>query len=165
MDFTSTYRHASWDCLSFSPGSTFIACVAGAARTNVLVRVSGTLQVVRNWELDCPLHALEWSKDGLFLLVSSCADTHGVSYVLPLDPDVGVTDGSDDGRGWIARIEAGPQGLQNARWLPVWRIPSVVQFAPFDVGAGNWASSLTCRCVLWCTRCLLYTSPSPRDRG
>lgn len=143
MDFTSTYRHAAPDCIAFSPGSTFIACIAGAQRSTVLVRVSGTLQVVRQWDLNESIHSLEWSRDGLFLLVSSKTEEPksearpGVFYVLPLDPDVSVTDGSDDGRGWVARIEAGPQGLEKAVWLPVWRIPAVLQFALFDVRVLN----------------------------
>ncbi|WFD29310.1 hypothetical protein MSPP1_000318 [Malassezia sp. CBS 17886] len=143
MDFTAAYQHASVDCIAFSPGSTFVAYIAGHVGNAVLVRVSGTLQVVRSWELDQPLHSLQWSQDGLLLLASSlnrCESsaamrrTSGVSYVLPLDPDACLPDGSDDQRGWVARIDAGVQGLHSAAWLPVWRIPSIVQFAPFDVG-------------------------------
>lgn len=130
MDFTSTYSYASWDSVAFSPGSTFLAYVNGYARKSVTVRVVGTLQVVRSWELEEPLDALEWSMDGLYLLVSAYGTCGGVSYVLPLDPDAAVTDHSDDGRGWIARIEAA-QGLVHAAWLPIRRIPAVVQFFPF----------------------------------
>ena len=130
MDFTSTYSYASWNSLAFSPGSTFLAYVDSSTRKSVTVRVVGTLQVVRSWELDEPLDSLEWSLDGLYLLVSAYSTFQGVSYVLPLDPDASVTDNSDDGRGWIARIEAA-QGLVHATWLPIRRIPAIVQFFPF----------------------------------
>lgn len=140
MDFTATYAHVHGACIAFSPGSTFLAYVAGKSRSTVHVRVSGTLDIVRSWELDDALDALEWSKDGLFLLVSAysrnASDTDtGVSYVLPLDPDAAVTDGSDDGRGWVARIAAGVQGLRRAMWLPVWRLPSIIQFSQYDTSA------------------------------
>lgn len=139
MDFTSTYACASWDSVSFSPGSTFLAYVSGSSRRHVIVRVVGTLQVVRSWELDGALDALEWSMDGLYLLASTytkstSASPQGVSYVLPLDPDLAVTDGSDDGRGWVARI-ASVQGVERATWLPVKRVPAVIQFFPFGTGA------------------------------
>ena len=130
MDFTSTYSYASWNSLAFSPGSTFLAYVDSSTRKSVTVRVVGTLQVVRSWELDEPLDSLEWSLDGLYLLVNAYSTFQGVSYVLPLDPDATVTDNSDDGRGWIARIEAA-QGLVHATWLPIRRIPAIVQFFPF----------------------------------
>lgn len=137
MDFTATYRHTARDCVAFSPGSTFIAYVGGAKGTRVFVRVFGTLQVVRSWELSHTLNALSWSRDGLFLLVSAHADGKdtGVSFVLPLDPDASVRDGSDDGRGWVAKLDAGPAGLHSAAWLPVWRIPAVVQFSHFGIRA------------------------------
>jgi len=134
MDFTSTYSYASWDSVVFSPGSTFLAYVSGRSRTQVFVRVVGTLQVVRSWQLDACLDALEWSKDGLYLLASAYGLEKGVSFVLPLDPDVAVTDGSDDDRGWVARISA-VHGLLYATWLPLRRIPAVIQFAPFHTGA------------------------------
>ena len=118
MDFTSTYSYASWDSVVFSPGSTFLAYVSGRSRTQVFVRVVGTLQVVRSWQLDACLDALEWSKDGLYLLASAYGLEKGVSFVLPLDPDVAVTDGSDDDRGWVARITA-VHGLLYATWLPL----------------------------------------------
>ena len=139
MDFTATYDHAAAECVSFSPGSTFIAYIDGERQSAVQVRVSGTLQVVRSWELGTPLQALSWSPDGLFLL--ACAYTvpgrderNGRSYILPLDPDASVTDGSDDGQGWVARIDAGIGGLQQAAWVPVWRVPSIVQFASYETG-------------------------------
>ncbi|WFD05191.1 hypothetical protein MVES1_000518 [Malassezia vespertilionis] len=139
MDFTSTYQHASWSCISFSPGSTFIAYVGEPKQNGVFVRVTGTLQVVRSWELPEPVNALEWSKDGLFLLASSYTDTYAarksLSYVLPLDPDATVTDGSDDNRGWVACLDAGLQGLEKAMWVPVWRIPAVLQLAHYNSDA------------------------------
>lgn len=133
MDFTAAYRHAGADTVSFSPGSTFIAYVDGENKSNVVVRVSGTLQVVRSWELATPLQALAWSPDGLFLLVSGYG-RQGVSFVLPLDPDACVTDGSDDNQGWVARLEGGLAGVDHAQWVPVWRVPSVAQFSR-DTGA------------------------------
>ena len=137
MDFTATYRHSARECIAFSPGSTFIAYVGGTRGNHVLVRVTGTLQVVRSWDLDQPLQSLSWSRDGLFLLVSAHAarKEQGVSYVLPLDPDASVADGSDDGQGWVAKLDAGPPGLHSASWLPVWRIPAVVQFSQFGIRA------------------------------
>lgn len=141
MDFTSTYPHALGSSIHFSPGSTFLACISGASRCQVVVRVAGTLQVVRSWDLEEPLDALAWSQDGLYLLASAhgtkpdAATHNGVSYVLPLDPDAAVDDGSDDHRGWVARLAAGVQGLAVAAWLPIKRIPAVVQFFAFGGGA------------------------------
>lgn len=141
MDFTSTYTHALWDSVLFSPGSTFLACISGKDRRQVLVRVTGTMQVVRSWELDASLDALSWSSDGLFLLASSKSKedasqaNEGVSYVLPLDPDAAVTDGSDDNLGWVARVAAGVQGLAHAAWIPLKRIPAFIQFSGFEGSA------------------------------
>ncbi|WFD25581.1 hypothetical protein MNAN1_000542 [Malassezia nana] len=141
MDFTSTYAHALWDSVLFSPGSTFLAYIAGKSRRQVLVRVSGTLQVVRSWELDVALDSLSWSSDGLYLLASSKSkenapqESDGVSYVLPLDPDTAVTDGSDDHLGWVARVAAGVQGLVHAAWIPLKRIPCFVQFSGLEGSA------------------------------
>lgn len=119
--------------MRFSPGSTFLAYVGGAHRSEVVVRVTGTLQVVRSWSLASALQSLTWSPDGLFLLVSAYG-RQGVSYVLPLDPDAGVTDGSDDNQGWVARIAGGVAGIEHAQWVPIWRVPSVMQFTR-DTGA------------------------------
>ncbi|WFD33946.1 hypothetical protein MCUN1_000774 [Malassezia cuniculi] len=137
MDFTATYRHAARECIAFSPGSTFIAYVGGPRGTKVLVRVSGTLQIVRQWEFEQAINSLSWSRDGLFLLASAhtTCKVGGVSYVLPLDPDAVVDDGSDDGRGWVAKLDAGPAGLHSADWLPVSRIPAVCQFSCFGIRA------------------------------
>ncbi|WFC98554.1 hypothetical protein MYAM1_001283 [Malassezia yamatoensis] len=117
MDFTEAYGHAGIDTVSFSPGSTFIA-------SDVVVRVSGTLQI---------LQALTWSPDGLFLLASGYKDD-GVSYILPMDPDASVTDGSDDNQGWVARLAGGIAGVDRAQWVPVWRVPSVMQFSAHTGG-------------------------------
>lgn len=133
MDFTEAYAHAGSETVRFSPGSTFLAYVDGAHRSEVVVRVTGTLQVVRTWSLASALQSLAWSPDGLFLLVSAYG-RQGVSFVLPLDPDAGVTDGSDDNQGWVARIAGGVAGVEHAQWVPVWRVPSVMQFTR-DTGA------------------------------
>ncbi|KOS14113.1 yvtn repeat-like quino protein amine dehydrogenase [Malassezia pachydermatis] len=97
--------------------------------------------MVRSWELDKDLDTLAWSQDGLFLLATShgtdiqASPSNGTSYVLPLDPDAAVTDGSDDHRGWVAQIAAGVAGLAHAQWIPIKRIPAVMQFSSFDAGA------------------------------
>lgn len=137
MDFTAAYGHAGADTVCFSPGSTFIAYVDGEQKSTVIVRVSGTLQVVRSWELATPLQSLAWSPDGLFLLVNGYTG-RGVSFVLPLDPDACVTDGSDDNQGWVARIEGGVAGVAHAQWVPVWRVPSVAQLS-HDAGGMVYA--------------------------
>ena len=81
MDFTSTYAHALWDSVLFSPGSTFLAYINGKDRRQVMVRVTGTMQVVRSWDLDASLDSLSWSGDGLFLLASKKSKEDSLSLI------------------------------------------------------------------------------------
>lgn len=131
MDFTSSYRHHSSDCTWFSPGSTFIASASGKPARTLLVRVSTTLQVIRSWDLDSDITSVEWSKDGAYIMVGSSSDN--LLYIFSLDPAREVTDGSDDGRGWVARIEAGSEGLSAATWTPHASVPSVMSFSEDEV--------------------------------
>ncbi len=104
-----------------------------ARRSTVIIRASSTLQVVRSWELDGNITSLQWSPEGRFLLAvvpggtssaigsenaaPASATSNGVVYVLSLDPSAEANDGSDEYRGWVARIDAGLEGLAAAQWM------------------------------------------------
>lgn len=119
MDFTAAYRHASWRCIAFSPGSTFLASVTGDDACSIVVRASSTLQVIRTWTLEDSISALEWSPDGAFLLAAHPGQKEdGVVFVVSLDPAKEANDGSDAGSGWVARISSGSDGLSHATWAP-----------------------------------------------
>lgn len=119
MDFTAAYRHASWRCIAFSPGSTFLASVTGDDACTVVVRASSTFQVIRSWTLEASIGVLEWSPDGAFLLAAHAGQKEdGIVFVVSLDPAKEANDGSDSGSGWVARISSGSDGLSHATWAP-----------------------------------------------
>lgn len=119
MDFTAAYRHASWRCIAFSPGSTFLASVTGDDACSIVVRASSTLQVIRTWTLETSISILEWSPDGAFLLAAHPGQKEdGIVFVVSLDPAKEANDGSDSGSGWVARISSGSDGLAHATWAP-----------------------------------------------
>ena len=119
MDFTAAYRHASWRCLAFSPGSTFLASVTGEDACTVVVRASSTLQLIRSWTLEASISELEWSPDGAFLLAAHPGQKEeGLVFVVSLDPAKEANDGSDGESGWVARIASGSDGLAHATWAP-----------------------------------------------
>ncbi|SNX81476.1 related to wd-repeat protein 8 [Melanopsichium pennsylvanicum] len=119
MDFTAAYLHASWRCIAFSPGSTFLASVTADDACSIVVRASSTLQVVRTWSLEASISMLQWSSDGAFLLaVHTGQKEDGIVFVLSLDPAKEANDGSDHGSGWVARISSGSDGLSHATWAP-----------------------------------------------
>ena len=130
MDFTAAYRHASWRCIAFSPGSTFLASVTGDDACSVVVRASSTLQVIRTWTLEVSISTLEWSPDGAFLLAAHPGQKEdGVVFVVALDPAKQANDGSDSGSGWVARIVSGSDGLAHATWAPPYGPKTLVLFS------------------------------------
>lgn len=130
MDFTAAYRHASWRCISFSPGSTFLASVAADDACSVVVRASSTLQVIRTWTLEASISTLEWSPDGAFLLAAHPGQTEdGIVFVVSLDPAKEANDGSDAGSGWVARILSGSEGLSHATWAPPYGPKTLILFS------------------------------------
>ncbi|PWZ02854.1 hypothetical protein BCV70DRAFT_7349 [Testicularia cyperi] len=142
MDFTSAFRQASTRCLTFSPGSTFIASVTGDDASSIVVRASSTLQVIRTWTLDVSIQELEWSRDGAFILASHPAQQEdGVVFVLSLDPGKEANDGSDEGQGWVARIGAGSEGLSHATWTPPYGPRTLVMFSQNQVRASLYTLS------------------------
>lgn len=136
MDFTAAYRHASWRCIAFSPGSTFLASVTADDACSVVVRASSTLQVIRTWTLESSISALEWSPDGAFLLaVHPGRKEDGVVFVVSLDPAKEANDGSDSGSGWVARISSGSDGLSHATWAPPYGPKTLVLFSQNHIRA------------------------------
>lgn len=130
MDFTAAYRHASWRCIAFSPGSTFLASVTGDDACSVVVRASSTLQVIRTWSLEASISALEWSPDGAFLLAAHPGQKEdGIVFVVSLDPAKEANDGSDSGSGWVARISSGSDGLSHATWAPPYGPKTLILFS------------------------------------
>ncbi|KAJ9476986.1 hypothetical protein PHBOTO_000662 [Pseudozyma hubeiensis] len=136
MDFTAAYRHASWRCIAFSPGSTFLASVTADDACSVVVRASSTLQVIRTWTLETSISTLEWSPDGAFLLaVHPGQKEDGVVFVVSLDPAKEANDGSDSGSGWVARISSGSDGLSHATWAPPYGPKTLILFSQNHVRA------------------------------
>ncbi|SPO19808.1 related to wd-repeat protein 8 [Ustilago trichophora] len=130
MDFTAAYRHASWRCIAFSPGSTFLASVTGDDACSIVVRASSTLQVIRTWTLEISISALEWSPDGAFLLAAHPGQKQdGIVFVVSLDPAKEANDGSDEGSGWVARISSGSDGLSHATWAPPYGPKTLILFS------------------------------------
>ncbi|CCF53884.1 hypothetical protein NDA11_002248 [Ustilago hordei] len=130
MDFTAAYRHASWRCIAFSPGSTFLASVTGDDACSIVVRASSTLQVIRTWTLEASISILEWSPDGAFLLAAHPGQKEdGVVFVVSLDPAKEANDGSDEGSGWVARISSGSDGLSHATWAPPYGPKTLILFS------------------------------------
>jgi hypothetical protein len=114
MDFTAAYRATA---LCYSPGSTFLASLSGGAGGQVvLVRAALSLAVVRTWSLPLRIASLSWSPDGAYLLAVALADA--TIFVLSLDPAREAQRGEDAGEGWVARIQAGAEGLVAAQWAP-----------------------------------------------
>ncbi|SPO35047.1 related to wd-repeat protein 8 [Pseudozyma flocculosa] len=140
MDFTAAFRHASAACICYSPGSTFLASVSGDLPRTLLVRASSTLQVIRSWNLETNIDAIEWSKDGSFILVTTTdRQDNGVVYVVSLDPGKEANDGSDEDQGWVARIASGSEGLVGATWTPLVGPRSVVMFSQHQLRASIYS--------------------------
>lgn len=130
MDFTAAYRHASWRCIAFSPGSTFLASVTGDDARSIVVRASSTLQIIRTWTLEASTSILEWSPDGAFLLAAHPGQKEdGIVFVVSLDPAKEANDGSDEGSGWVARISSGSDGLSHATWAPPYGPKTLILFS------------------------------------
>ncbi|KAL9934652.1 hypothetical protein V8E36_006427 [Tilletia maclaganii] len=128
MDFTDCHPHQSSSSIIFSPGSTFLAYVAGSRANTVIVCRSDTLQVANQWTFDdYDIQQLQWSDDGLFLHATNLL--HGIIFVLSPDPQRRPTDASDDGQGWLARLEAGYEGLAAAAWTPSAGPPTILAFS------------------------------------
>ncbi|KDN52931.1 hypothetical protein K437DRAFT_253565 [Tilletiaria anomala UBC 951] len=107
--------------------------------STVIIRASSTLQVVRSWDLDGYITSLEWSEEGRYLLAVSptyavspspstslvpqqsyfgvASAENGSVYVLSLDPSLEANDESDEGQGWVARVDAGFEGISGAQWM------------------------------------------------
>ncbi|PWN50897.1 WD40 repeat-like protein [Violaceomyces palustris] len=130
MDFTSSFRHSSNECITYSPGSTFLAFISGSPPRTLLIRASSTLQVIRSWDFDHDIHSIQWSKDGFYLIAASHSkDENGAVYILSLDPSKEAKDGSDDHQGWVAKIEPGSEGLAASTWGPTGGPPTVINFS------------------------------------
>ncbi|CEH16551.1 Uncharacterized conserved protein WDR8, contains WD repeats [Ceraceosorus bombacis] len=136
MDFTASYAHASTSSLRFSPGSTFLASLVGNPSRTVVVRSALSLTPVRSWDLPLTLHSLQWSADGAFLLVTALEDA--TVFVLSLDPKREARYGEDAGEGWIARLQAGAEGLVHAQWAPNDGPHTVLCFSENDMRVTAW---------------------------
>ncbi|PWN40502.1 YVTN repeat-like/Quino protein amine dehydrogenase [Ceraceosorus guamensis] len=136
MDFTASYAHASTSSLRFSPGSTFLASLVGNPSRTVVVRSALSLTPVRSWDLPLTLHSLQWSGDGAFLLVTALEDA--TVFVLSLDPKREARHGEDAGEGWIARLQAGAEGLVHAQWAPNDGPHTVLCFSENDMRVTAW---------------------------
>lgn len=143
MDFTAAYRATA---LCYSPGSTFLASLSGSSGSNtsgssssggvstqtVLVRAALSLAVVRVWTLPLRIASLAWSPDGAYLLAVARQDA--TVFVLSLDPARDAQHGQDAGEGWVARIQAGAEGLVAAQWAPNAASHTVLCFSEDQVG-------------------------------
>ncbi|KAE8267605.1 hypothetical protein A4X09_0g4746 [Tilletia walkeri] len=128
MDFTHSLPHGSSSSLCFSPGSTFLAYIAGTPANAVIICRSDTLQVASQWTFDdYDIQQIQWSDDGLFLHATNTL--HGIVFVLSPDPQRQASDGSDDGQRWLARLEAGYEGLAAAAWAPSVGPPTILTFS------------------------------------
>ncbi|CAD6890146.1 unnamed protein product [Tilletia controversa] len=128
MDFTHSLPHSSSSCLCFSPGSTFLAYTAGTPSNTVIVCRSDTLQVASQWTFDeYDIQQLQWSDDGLFLHATNTL--FGIVFVLSPDPQRQASDQSDDRQGWLARLEAGYEGIATAAWAPSVGPPTILTFS------------------------------------
>ena len=140
MDFTAAYRATA---LCYSPGSTFLASLSGGAGAQVvLVRAALSLAVVRTWSLPLRIASLSWSPDGAYLLAVALADA--TIFVLSLDPAREAQHGEDAGEGWVARIQAGAEGLVAAQWAPHAASHTVLCFSEDQVRGEHCAQADTC---------------------
>ena len=114
------------------------------ATSTIVVRASATLQVIRAWSLEGHVTQVEWSSRGEYLLAIAPSQASssskspqfaaGIAYVLALDPSVEANDGSDSGQGWVARIDAGLEGLSVGQWMPS-ETSSIILFSVDEVSS------------------------------
>lgn len=128
-DFSPLYRSS---LSAFSPGSTFLATTH---LNRLIVRSTHNLSIVRAWDLQPSLSSeqsavdgagpsksssapakakavvideIQWSDDGLHILAVSPSGQ--AVWVYGLAEEGGGADGE------VVRIQAGPQGLEGAKW-------------------------------------------------
>ncbi|UZJ51506.1 hypothetical protein CBS101457_000826 [Exobasidium rhododendri] len=164
MDFTDAYRlapstsaHRSY---AYSPGSTFFSTlhhIAEHGTTVIQVRVSTSLQVVRNWTMEFHATSADWSRDGSLLLVVGEAEF----VVLAVDPSTSRKLAKDDSEGVVACVKVGMEGLSSACWVGCEGHEAVCSFSSDDVIANIYnVRNKSVFTIINLKRLKLFSSPS-----
>jgi len=136
MDFTDAYRlsasNSTHRSFAYSPGSTFFSTLHHLTEvdtTVVQIRVSTSLQVIRNWNLDFQATSSSWSRDGALLLVVGKTQF----IVLAVDPNASRKMTRDDSDGVVASVKVGMEGLANAIWVGSGNREAICTFSADEV--------------------------------